>query len=86
MKSSEHIESFSPELKKILENEIKLGNEIVETSKGWPHEKSIIIFLKLPFFDTYTVSEIEYRDIDDVHYWKAEYFDKINSHILACRF
>ena len=86
MKTQEHIDNFSLTLAKILNHEIELGNEIIETSKGWPNEKTIIIFLKRPFLEEYNLENIEFKNIDDPHYWKAEYFDRSTNHILACRF
>ena len=81
-----HIGNFSSTLTKILNREIELGNEIVETSKGWPDQNTIIIFLKKPFIDEYKIKNTEYRNIDDPHYWKAEYFDSSTNHVLACKF
>lgn len=86
MTTQKHIDNFSLTLTKILNKEIELGNTIVETSKGWPDENTIIIFLDKPFNDEYEFENIEYRNIDDPHYWKAEYFDKLTNHILACKF
>ncbi|MEM0543913.1 hypothetical protein WFZ85_14980 [Flavobacterium sp. j3] len=86
MTTQKHIEEFSEALKIILNAEIKRGNEIVETSKGWPNDETIIIFLKKPFMGIYQAENIDYRNIDDIHYWKAEYSDKLTNHILACKF
>lgn len=86
MTTQEHIDNFSWTLTKILNQEIELGNEIVETSKGWPDENTIIILLKKPFTTEYQLDNIEYRNIEDPHYWKAEYFDNSKNHVLACRF
>ena len=86
MTTQEHIEEFSEALKIILNAEIKRGNEIVETSKGWPNDDTIIIFLKKPFLGIYQAENVDYRNIDDKHYWKAEYSDKLTNHILACKF
>jgi hypothetical protein len=86
MITQEHINDFSLPLKTILNLEIELGNEIIETSKGWPDKKTIIIFLKKPFVSDYKIGKLEYRNIDDPHYWKAEYFDNSTKHILACKF
>lgn len=86
MISQNHIDNFSSTLTAILTQEIKLGNEIVETSKGWPEEKTIIIFLKKPFLEEYLLENVEFRNVDDPHYWKAEYFDYSTKHILACKF
>lgn len=86
MKTQEYIDHFNPTLTAILNQEIELGNEIIETSKGWPEEKTIIVFLKTPFIGKYELENIAYRNIDDPHYWKAEYVDSVTNHILACRF
>lgn len=86
MITKEHINNFSEQLKKILDKEILLGNNIVETSAGWPHLNSIIVFLKKPFFQKYHIEKIEYHHISDPHNWKAEYFDSNLNHTLACKF
>lgn len=81
-----HIENLSSMLRKILLKELELGNEIVETSQGWPDKNTIIIFLKKPFIDEYSLDNTVYKNIDDPHYWKEEYFDQITKHIIACKF
>ena len=86
MKTQEHIDNFSLTLTKILNHEIELGNEIVETSKGWPSKKTIIIILKKPFIGEYQLENTVFRNIDDPHYWKAEYVDNSTNHVLACKF
>jgi hypothetical protein len=86
MKHQVHIDDFSSILKEILNNEITFGNEIVETSRGWPEKDTIIVFLKKPFIKNYKVENVDYRNIDDPHWWKAEYFDNSSKHILACKF
>ena len=85
-KTQEHIDNYSTTLTKILNQEFELGNEIAETSKGWPDEKTIIIFLKKPFMSNYTFEDVEYRNVDDPHLWKAEYVDHLTKHVLACKF
>lgn len=85
-KTQEHIDNYSTTLTKILNQEFELGNEIAETSKGWPDEKTIIIFLKKPFMSKYTFENVEYRNVDDPHLWKAEYVDHLTKHVLACKF
>jgi hypothetical protein len=84
--TKEHIDNFSNRLTKILNSELMLGNEVVETAKDWPYKGSIMIFLNMPFLGGYNVENVDYRDVDDIHYWKAEYFDNITKDILACRF
>ena len=86
MKTQEHIDNFSLTLTKLLNQELELGNKIAETSKGFPEKETIIIFLEKPFKLTYKFDNIEYRNIDDPHYWKEEYYDTSTQHILACKF
>ncbi|KDN55773.1 hypothetical protein FEM21_11640 [Flavobacterium seoulense] len=86
MLSQEHIDNFSSTLTTILNREIELGNEIIETSQGWPNQGTIIIFLKKPFLGNYKIKNTEYRNVNDSHYWKAEYFDSSTNHVLVCKF
>lgn len=86
MITQKHIDDFSPTLTKNLKSEINLGNTIVETSKDWPKKETIIIFLKEPFIGNYKIKNVDHRNSNDTHYWKAEYLDKITNHILACKF
>lgn len=85
--NQDHIEMFSERLKNILNNEIKLGNEIVWTEKDWARKNEITILLKYQFSQRYHLFPgIEYEEINNPHYWKAQYFDSSNSHMLACNF
>lgn len=86
MINKEHIQNFSKVLNEILESELKAGNEIVETSEGWPEKKTIMVFLGRPFLKEYHKLNVEFREINDPHWWKSEYFDKSSKHILACKF
>lgn len=84
----ENLRKFNKELLLILENEIKSGNKIVETYRGWPNTESIFISLKKPFIIKINnlPPKIIYREINDSHYWKAEYFHEESTHILVCGF
>ena len=77
-----------PELRDIVDSEIKAGNEIVETHAGWPHETSIFVNLRKPFLTKpgKLPSGVVFREVNDPHWWKAEYFHEPSGHILACRF
>lgn len=83
------IVKFSGKLNEILELELKAGNKIVETSEGdWPCPGSVMIFLEKPFKTPIQrdLSGIEFRNINDPHYWKAEYVDVKNKMWLCCKF
>ena len=83
-----HIEALSSEMKKILDAELAAGNEICETHKGWGSPDHICVFLKYPFMASveYDKSKVRYVDIDDRHYWKAEYDDMTAHQTIACDF
>jgi hypothetical protein len=84
--SQEHLNELSKRLKEILHSEISLGNEIVETSKGWPYPETVIVFLRRSFKTEYTIVGLDYTEINDPHWWKSEYHDRDTKHILACKF
>lgn len=91
MIDKELINKLSVELKEILKKELEAGNEIVETSQGRFTNDStehIYIFLKYPFKTEIqnNLNEIIYREINDRHYWKAEYTDEKNHQTIACNF
>ena len=85
------VDKLSFEMKEILEEELKAGNEIVETYQGGftnTSSEHIFIFLKYPFKVKIqnNLKGITYREINDIHYWKAEYTDEKNHQTLACNF
>lgn len=86
MNTEEHIKNLSSKLTAILRAELKLGNQVVETAKGWPNTTTTIIFLKYPFFNHYELEGVAYSELNDRHYWKAQYTDEAADHILACKF
>lgn len=86
MITPEHIEQLSPVLSRILLEEIGRGNRVVETASGWPEPRTILVFLEKPFTGDYRQCPLVYNDVDDPHYWKAEYLDEQSGHILACKF
>ena len=77
---------ISHSIKVILNSEIAQGNRVVESSKGWPEKESTLIILEKPFHEKYRIDNLEYRDINDPHYWKEAYNDKNNMQTIACRF
>lgn len=86
------IDKFLGPLKTILELELKAGNKIVETyeskDSGFPMPNATMIFLQQPFKTSIQkdLENIEFREINDPHYWKAEYFDKEKAQFLCCGF
>lgn len=87
MINQEHIDSIKGPLKAILEEELNRGNVIRETWDHWP-QGVISISLEYEFITPINknISGVEYLDIDDRHYWKAQYFDEKNKVLLVCGF
>ena len=83
-----HIAQLNIELRKILDEEIDAGNEVVETNAGWPTKEGVVVVLKSPFFvqRAKLAEGRSDREVNDPHYWKAEFAHEPSSHILACRF
>ncbi|GLC31213.1 hypothetical protein [Clostridium omnivorum] len=80
-------ERISNKLKLILEKEIQAGNEILETWKGWPYD-STVISLRYPFKVKLEKlpDNITFKELNDIHYWKAEYHDLLTNDLLICKF
>jgi hypothetical protein len=77
---------MSPPLQSILDAELARGNEVVDVS-DWPPKCHLLVILKMPFQRSYLpLVDVEYQDINDTHYWKAEYRYKGGLQCLACRF
>lgn len=83
------VNKFSGKLREILQVELKAGNKIAEAYEGdWPYPNSIMIFLKKPFKTPIQrdLEGIEFRNVNDPHYWKAEYADEKSKMWLCCNF
>ncbi|MFV0350850.1 MAG: hypothetical protein ACK5JF_00875 [Oscillospiraceae bacterium] len=80
---------FTGKLKEILEYELSIGNTICEAYTGnWPYPNITAILLKNPFSPPIYkgLTGITFRNINDPHYWKAEYHDTANNLLLICKF
>ena len=75
-------------MKKILQDELDAGNEINETYQGWKYEDSIMVFLKYSFKAPVKTDlpGISYLELNDPHYWKAEYYEEDSHQTIACDF
>ena len=74
----------SEQLNSILKFELQHGNEIAEDSEWLPTCKKLII-LKRRFGKSYNLDGIQYREINDSHYWFSEYATDNNQECLACK-
>lgn len=84
-----NLNKLSNELEIILYDELKAGNTIKEISVGGFEDKEhLFIFLNKPFIEKVIkdTENIKYLEINDPHYWKAEYTDLKNKQTIACPF
>jgi ribosomal-protein-alanine N-acetyltransferase len=79
------LEKLHPSLKKILQAELSAGNEVVETGGGWPDRDSVFVRLRDAFrTDRSQLPEgVQYLELNDPHWWKAEFSTALPKHILA---
>ena len=77
----------SPGLNTALERELAAGNRVAEDSGGWG-TMTRLVMLGEPFKtgQTSPAAGLEYHDVNDPHYWKAELHDPRTRELLACRF
>ncbi len=65
--------SLDEPLSVLLQTELQCGNKILEVAIDWPDAGSIFILLNRRFVGSYQHETFEYRELDDPHYWFAEY-------------
>lgn len=86
------VNKFTGTLRTILDLELQAGNRIVETyeskDSAFPMPNATMIFLEKPFRTPIQrdLPNIEFTNVNDPHYWKAEYLDKENRQLLCCKF
>jgi hypothetical protein len=82
------LHGLCPELRLLLDAELAAGNRVAETGAGWPNPSSILVMLAHPFRCTPSSLPpgVEYLEVNDTHWWKAEYHHLPTGHLLACRF
>ena len=87
MVNPSHLEQLCQPLRALLDAELAAGNRVVETSTGWPKPASVFVMLEKPFKARPPAlpGGVIYNDVNDPHWWKADYFHEATGHGLACR-
>ncbi len=67
-----------------LQNELSQGNSIAEETT-WPPNCEKLVILERMFSQKYDQSTVQYKVINDAHYWYAEYMTRDGRECLACR-
>lgn len=83
-----HLADFCPELRGLLDAELAAGNAVAETHRGWNDPTAIVVLLAFPFRAKPETlpSGVVFREVNDPHWWLAEYAHSPTNHLLACRF
>lgn len=77
---------LAPGLLEILQAELAFGNEIQEATAWLPHCHMLLI-LKRRFCKKHPLLPgISFAEINDYHYWQAEYRFEDGQQVLACGF
>ena len=77
-----------PELQPLLTAELAAGNRIVDCGPS-PRQPQGVLVLLAKDFKARPASlppGVAYAEINDPHWWKAEYFHQPSGHVLAARF
>lgn len=73
-------------LRPLLEGELAVGNEVLETRRGWPDADSVFVRLRHAFMAKPAVlpEGVTHNEPNDPHWWRAEYATMAPHHVLAC--
>ncbi len=83
---TQRLPNLSPDLMAVLNEEIAMGNQVVEVS-AWPPLCRLFVMLEKPFHRRYeTGATIVHTVLNDSHYWREDYSTLDKSECLACRF
>ena len=75
-----------PDLRVLLDAELAAGNEVEETGGGWPDPDSVFVRLRDSFRakPASLPDGVVYTELNDPHWWKADYTTRSPRHTLAC--
>jgi hypothetical protein len=80
------IQGLAAPLQSILDAELACGNTVAEVA-NWPPKCELLVILRRPFHRTYLpLPDVEFAEINDIHYWKSEYQYKESRQVIACKF
>lgn len=82
------IERLCPQLRLLLDAELAAGNRVVDAGPGLRDWNAVLVRLAEPFQTPRASAPVGlvYRQINDPHWWLAEYEHLESGHLLACGF
>jgi hypothetical protein len=84
---SRTIEDLCPELRALVASELAAGNTIVEWGPSLYGHGGVLVLLAKPFRHAppSLPDGVVFREINDPHWWKAEYFHIATNDCVAAR-
>lgn len=80
-----NLNRLHPELKKIVDAELKKGNHVIDAGCDYPHAGSVHVTMSKRFSKAYENSEARFALCNDPHYWHADYSTLDEpAHLLIC--
>lgn len=77
-----------PELRALLAEELTAGNRIADCGPSPHNPQGVLVLLATDFKHRPSMPPpgVDYVEINDPHWWKAEYVHRPTGHVLAARF
>lgn len=83
----ELLPKLDPDLRAMLDAELLAGNFVVDATLGWMKPKGIAVSTLYDFLVAHKPpARVDYRPLNDPHWWKTEYVIEEIGHMLACPF
>ena len=72
----------------MLDAELAAGNRVADRGPSPHHPQGVLVLLAADFKNRPRVrpAGVDYVEINDPHWWKAEYVHRPSGHVLAARF
>jgi hypothetical protein len=88
MPDSNRLDQLARPLRPLLEAELAAGNEVQDSGADFPRPGSFLVRLRRKFraIPTELPADVVYRELNDVHWWQAEYEHSPSGHFLVCGF
>ncbi len=82
------LDQLCPELRSLAAAELAAGNDVVDSGTGLYGPETVLVQLRKDFQapPAQLPPGVRYREVNDPHWWKAEYFHAPTGHCLVCGF
>ncbi len=87
-RGEELLERLDAGLRRIMDAELAARNEVEDCVLGWGNPRAVLVLFRHPFRAKWEKlpDGVRYREVNDPHWWKAEYVHEETLGCVACRF